>query len=222
LPPLTKAFNYSSVDKSADYREFRELFLKENCVKCRLCECRTQLVLDRGNPQAKIFIIGEAPGAQEDLQGKSFVGRSGKLLDKVMASVGLDTNADTYITNVVKCRPPENRAPFDDEAQTCAPYLDKQLRLMKPEVLVLLGATAYKRMAPERKNFKGDVGTFFDYAGPEGTIRCLSLFHPSYLLYNSKIKGEMFKHVIKLRQFLEEKGIKLKPAPVLEEGKLPF
>jgi len=160
-------------------------------------------VLDRGNPLARVLVIGEAPGAEEDLAGRSFVGRSGKLLDRIMASVGLDTERDMLITNVVKCRPPANRPPRDEEARACAPYLDTQIGLVRPLLLVTLGATAFRRMVPGQE-FSACVGKILDL--PERG-KLLALFHPAYLLYDPRKRDLMREHVRGLRSFLEENAL---------------
>src|SRR5258706_1240223 len=128
------------VFSATTYGEFAKRLKDSACSKCaELCQTRHNIVVDRGNPDTKIVAIGEAPGENEDLQGKAFVGRAGQLLDKIMESIGLDTNEDMLILNVVKCRPPKNRAPTPAEAQNCRPYLDRQLNFVKPSVIVLLG-----------------------------------------------------------------------------------
>src|SRR3989338_3284847 len=122
-----------------DYTSFKKALLKSNCTRCPLSESRTHIVVDRGNPEAKVVMIGEAPGENEDLQGKAFVGRAGRLLDEMMKEIGFDTNQDSLIINVVKCRPPENRAPRSEEVSACNPFLQKQIELIKPKIILLLG-----------------------------------------------------------------------------------
>lgn len=187
-----------------DYAEFRKRLLDQGCTQCCLHENRTNIVVDRGNPDTKILVIGEAPGENEDLQGKAFVGRAGQLLDKIMASIGLDTNKDTLIINVVKCRPPENRAPVEAEAKACRPYLDLQIKLVNPRIILLLGATALKHIIPEKKKFsmEEEAGKFFTHPDfPE--IHFMVLYHPAYLLYDPRKKEPMWQHVKKLKDFLQ-------------------
>ncbi len=193
----------NNVLSSKTYEEFRKNFLAAGCTKCDLHEGRTNLVIDRGNPHTEIVVIGEAPGENEDLQGKAFVGRAGQLLDKIMAAIGLETNKDMLIINVVKCRPPENRAPVAIEAQTCRPYLQRQLELVKPKIILLLGATALKHMIPEKKKFsmEQEAGNFFTDSHYPG-IQFMVLYHPAYLLYDPRKKETMWQHVKKLRDFL--------------------
>ncbi|MBI4051866.1 MAG: uracil-DNA glycosylase, partial [Elusimicrobia bacterium] len=127
----------------SSYADFRRLLAASNCQKCTLRNSRTHIVVDRGNPNAKILVAGEGPGENEDLQGLAFVGRAGQLMDRlVQEEMGLDTNQDFLIANVVKCRPPENRAPQKEEAETCLPFLKKQIELVRPKIILLLGATA--------------------------------------------------------------------------------
>ncbi|MFM7642776.1 MAG: uracil-DNA glycosylase, partial [Cyanobium sp.] len=112
------------------------------CCRCPLATGRQQVVVSRGNPGAALMVVGEGPGAQEDELGLPFVGRAGQLLDQMLASVGIDSNRDAYICNVVKCRPPDNRKPTPDEMGACRPWLLQQISLVNPAVIVLAGATA--------------------------------------------------------------------------------
>ena len=113
-----------------------------SCTKCSLSKERINVVFGRGNPKAKILIIGEGPGQQEDEQGLAFVGRAGKMLDKSFLSVGIDTNMDCYISNIVKCRPPKNRKPKNNEVENCITWLSDQIELINPKIIVLAGSTA--------------------------------------------------------------------------------
>jgi len=121
-----------------------ELLHKEcrKCKECSLAETRTNVVVAKGNPDAKILIIGEGPGEQEDITGFPFVGRAGKMLDSALNSVEIDPLEDCYITNIVKCRPPNNRKPSSEEVQSCIPWLDKQIDFLDPKIIVLAGSTA--------------------------------------------------------------------------------
>jgi DNA polymerase len=188
----------------ATYAGFANALSRSGCRKCSLSSSRTSIVVDRGNPLSKIMVIGEAPGENEDLQGKAFVGRAGKLFDQIMASIQVDTARDMLICNVVKCRPPENRSPRDEEASACAPFLKRQIELVKPSLILLLGATALKRMDPTKKNFSMDeeAGSFFrmnDFPG----ILFMVLYHPAALLYNAKLKPAMREHAKKLKKFID-------------------
>ena len=113
-----------------------------SCLKCSLSSTRINVVFGRGNPNSKLFVIGEGPGQQEDERGLAFVGRAGKMLDSAFSSVGIDTNKDCYISNVVKCRPPNNRKPLVNEVAECIPWLEEQIEMIKPKVVVLAGSTA--------------------------------------------------------------------------------
>lgn len=178
------------------YPDFKTELLRSNCSKCALCESRTRIVPDRGNPEARVMIIGEAPGENEDLQGKTFVGRAGRLLDQMMKDAGFDTDQDSIIVNVVKCRPPENRAPKPDEVKACFPFLARQIELVKPRYILLLGATAMKRLFPEKKNFSmaSQAGNFFtDPKYPD--MELMVLFHPAYILRDPRKKPLMAEHI---------------------------
>ncbi len=181
------------------YTDFKTELIKSNCVKCTLCESRTNIVVDRGNPSAKVMIVGEAPGQNEDLQGKAFVGRAGQLLDQLMKDIGFDTNRDSLIVNVVKCRPPENRAPLPKEAETCFQFLTKQIELVRPKFMLLLGATALKHLLPEKKNFsmESQVGNFFKDPKYPG-VDLMTLYHPAFILRDPRKKPLMVEH---LRRF---------------------
>lgn len=195
----------NDVFTAPDYAAFRERLSESNCQRCPdLSEGRAHIVVDRGNPSSKIVAIGEAPGENEDLQGKAFVGRAGQLLDQIMASIGLDTNQDMLIINVVKCRPPANRPPKPQEAANCLPYLRWQLNNVKPKIIILLGATAVKHFLPDSKDngMKDRVGQFFDVPSFPAT-KFLVLYHPAYLLRDPRKKVEMADHVKALRQWLD-------------------
>ncbi len=185
------------------YGEFAEALRGSGCEACGLCAGRTNIVVDRGNPSAKIMVIGEAPGRNEDLTGRAFVGRGGQLFDRVMSEIGLDTNRDTIICNVAKCRPPDNRPPKPEEAAACRPFLMKQIELVRPEVILLLGATALKHIDPDRrKGAMGDaVGKFFTTPQFPG-VQFMSLYHPAALLYNSKLRPAMAEHLQTVKHFL--------------------
>lgn len=189
---------------SSLYAEFKNNLLEQGCFKCpALCKDRTHIVIDRGTPKSQLIIIGEAPGENEDLSGLSFVGRAGKVLDKVMASVDIDTNQDALILNVVKCRPPKNRPPSFEEAQNCLPYLKKQIELVQPKTIVLLGATAAKHFLPDFKAgfMKQMVGKIFSVKGFEG-IHFLLLYHPAYLLRDPRKMKDMLEHVQNLKNLM--------------------
>ena len=158
----------------------------KGCQRCSLATGRTNVVISRGNPQAHIMIVGEGPGQQEDERGLPFVGRSGQLLDKILAAVRLDTEKDVYICNVVKCRPPGNRTPTTDEAAACKGYLLEQIRLVDPKIILLTGATAMKGLVGEKRGITKVRGQWIEWDGR----LCMPIFHPAYLLRNpSREKG---------------------------------
>ena len=123
---------YNEVLAASSYAEFRKRLIGYNCQRCSRGKARNHIVLDRGNPASKILIVSERPGDNEDIRGEAFVGRSGELLDKIMASIGLDTNHDLLIVNVVKCKTEIDRAPSSQEVEACFPYLRRQIELMHP------------------------------------------------------------------------------------------
>ena len=157
--------------------------LAQQCQACRSCSLalgRQQVVLSRGNPQARLMLIGEAPGAQEDERGQPFVGRSGLLLDQLLAAAGFDSDQDAYIANAVKCRPPGNRKPTTLELAACRPWLQQQIALVQPQVLVLVGATALQAVLGLKGPISQLRGQWQSLAGRA----CMPIFHPAYLLRN--------------------------------------
>jgi len=187
-----------------DYQSFSNILKSSNCTRCELHRGRRNIVVDRGNPEARIMIIGEAPGENEDIMGKAFVGKAGKLLDEIMKAISFETERDMLIANIVKCRPPENRSPLREEVAACVPYLHKQIELIHPRVILLLGAVALKHMIPEKTDFsmEEEAGTCFcsqDYPG----IQFVVLYHPAYLLYDPRKKKVMWEHVKQLEEFLK-------------------
>jgi len=197
----------NSVLAEDSYSRFRQSLAESNCEKCGLCDNRENIVVDRGNHDSSIMVIGEGPGSNEDLQGSAFVGKAGQLLDKIMVAVDLNTNEDMLITNIVKCRPPGNRAPIGAEVEACKPYLDKQIELVNPRVIVLLGATSLKHMDRSKKDFDmaEEAGTFFTLDSYPG-IQFMVLYHPAALLYNARLKPSMWRHVKKLKHYLDSLG----------------
>ncbi|MBM5817394.1 MAG: uracil-DNA glycosylase [Cyanobacteria bacterium K_Offshore_surface_m2_239] len=157
-----------------------------DCRRCPLAAGRQQVVVSRGNPSARLMVIGEGPGAQEDAQGLPFVGRAGQLLDQMLASVGLDSNRDAYICNVVKCRPPDNRKPTPEEMAACRPWLLEQIDHVDPALIVLAGATALEGVLGIRGGITRLRGQWRAGEGEGLAGRWLvPIFHPSYLLRNA-------------------------------------
>lgn len=158
------------------------------CTKCELAEGRTQVVFGAGHPDADLMIVGEGPGQREDEQGIPFVGPSGKLMETLLGEIGLD-RADAYIANVVKCRPPGNRDPKEDEVAACAAYLDRQIDLIKPKVIVALGKPASRRLTGTNKPMGALRGRWSSYRG----VPLMPTFHSAYLLRTPKAKREVWE-----------------------------
>jgi uracil-DNA glycosylase len=163
--------------------------LADACAACRRCalgSSRQQVVVSRGNPRARLMLIGEGPGAQEDASGQPFVGRAGQLLDQMLTSVAIDSNQDAYICNVVKCRPPDNRKPTPGEMAACRPWLEQQIRVVDPAVILLAGATALEGVLGIRGGITRLRGRWHSSDLPPLAGRQLMpIFHPSYLLRNA-------------------------------------
>ena len=174
-----------------------------HCTRCPLHQTRTQVVFDGGNPDAKIFIIGEAPGYDEDKSGKVFVGKSGQLLDKIFAACNFTREKHLYISNILKCRPPGNRTPASEEMAACLPYLEQQINLVDPAIIITLGATALKALLGENMRITRERGSWKLYH----SRLLMPTYHPSALLRNPNLKIdalEDFKKVIlKYRELVE-------------------
>jgi DNA polymerase len=165
-----------------------------DCAACRSCDLaaeRQQVVVSRGNPAARLMLIGEGPGAQEDRAGLPFVGRSGQLLDQLLAAAGIDSNRDAYVANVVKCRPPQNRRPKAAEMAACRPWLNRQIDLVNPALILLVGATALEGVLGTKVGITSLRGQW--RASEIETLRgrrLMPVLHPSYLLrFNSQAPG---------------------------------
>ncbi len=156
-----------------------------NCCLCELGSMRTNAVPGEGNPNARIMFIGEAPGADEDAQGRPFVGRAGQLLDKIITASGL-SREDVFIANILKCRPPDNRDPRAEEIISCLPFLQRQIEIIHPEVIVALGAHAAKSLLNTTKSIGQLRGHFEEYCPGIGQtpIKVMATYHPAYLLRN--------------------------------------
>src|SRR3989339_1914220 len=163
--------------------------LAEKCEKCQLSKGRNKVVFGSGPVPCDLMLIGEAPGADEDLKGEPFIGRAGQLLTKILESVGIKRPDDIYIANTVKCRPPENSAPLATEQEACAPYLAAQIRLVDPKIILLAGSPAVKAILKSDAPMTSIRGRWFKFPGNQD-ISVMPLFHPAYLLRNpSKEKG---------------------------------
>jgi uracil-DNA glycosylase family 4 len=174
-----------------------------NCDRCGLAQTRNHVIFGEGNPNAPILIIGEAPGRDEDMKGRPFVGRSGQLLDKILHACGFNRYQHVFITNIIKCRPPGTRVPSLEEIQICKPYLLQQINLIDPRILILLGATALKSMTGEDQKITKVRGTWINC---ENRL-AMPVYHPSALLRNPALKRdtwEDFKKIVrKYRQIVD-------------------
>lgn len=176
----------NSADAAEAIKELEEIAEEvKRCRKCSLGSLRTNAVPGEGNPKARILFVGEGPGADEDAQGRPFVGRAGKLLDKIITACGLK-RSDVFIANILKCRPPENRDPRADEIINCFPYLQRQIEIINPEVIVALGAPAARTLLNTNKSIGQLRGQFYEYYPGLGSspIKLMATYHTAYLLRN--------------------------------------
>lgn len=183
-------FNQKTEFDDLDYDALHHVCTQ--CTRCVLAETRTTVVVGTGPIPCDLMIIGEGPGEQEDLSGHPFVGRAGQLLTKILESAGIDREKSVYIANTVKCRPPQNRTPLPTEIEACKPYLIRQIQLIKPKILLLLGSPALRTILEETLTITKVRGEWYtadvDYMGQP--LYIMTLFHPSYLLrQQSKEKG---------------------------------
>ncbi|HEY4105612.1 MAG TPA: uracil-DNA glycosylase [Polyangiaceae bacterium] len=182
----------SGAGLSASERRTRLQALAEEirpCTRCRLCEKRTQTVFARGDGSSGVCFVGEGPGADEDAQGLPFVGKAGQLLDRMIEAMGL-TRDEVYVCNIVKCRPPDNRKPEPEEMAACMPYLNEQLELVNPEVIVALGATAVQGLFGTTEGITRMRGKWKTL---HGKIPVMPTFHPAYLLRTPAAKREVWE-----------------------------
>jgi DNA polymerase len=173
----------------------------EGCTRCKLSQGRTNIVLGEGSLTADLVFVGEAPGEEEDIQSRPFVGRSGQLLEKMIQAIGL-TREQVFIANVAKCRPPENRNPELDEIESCSPYLHRQLDVIKPKVIVALGKFASQTLLATETRISDLRGQWFDYRG----VKLIPTYHPAYLLRNPSSKKETWED---FQAVARELGIKI-------------
>jgi uracil-DNA glycosylase family 4 len=170
-----------------------------DCTRCKLHgQGRKQIVFGVGNPDADLMFVGEAPGGDEDIQGIPFVGRAGQLLTKIIEAIGL-TRDDVYIANVIKCRPPQNRNPEQDEVDTCEPFLFRQVDIVKPKVIVALGTFAARTLLRTLDPISRLRGRVYDYRG----AKLIPTFHPAYLLRNPSSKREVWNDMKQVKRLLE-------------------
>ena len=179
--------------------------IKEKCLHCQKCplsKTRTNIVFSGGVPNHKMMLIGEAPGFYEDQKGEPFVGKAGQLLDKILASVGFSRNEHLYICNTLKCRPPENRDPLPEEKEACKEYLEAQINILKPRIILLCGRVAVQSMLDTKQGIIKIRGKWFE--GPNFS-KMMPIYHPSYLLRNdSREKGspkwQMWQDIQEIRR----------------------
>jgi len=177
--------------------------LLENFEGCALKSTATRLVFADGNPQARIMFVGEAPGREEDIEGLPFVGRSGKLLDRMIAAIGLD-RSNVYIANVIPWRPPGNRTPTPQETQICLPFIQRQIELVNPDVLVTLGNPSTQTLLSTREGIMKTRGRWIDYDTGTRTIRAIATFHPAYLLRSPSYKRMSWQDLRAIAKALAE------------------
>ncbi len=170
----------------------------EDCRDCPLAAGRTRVVFGEGNPRARVMLVGEGPGREEDRQGRPFVGAAGRLLDKILASVGF-SRPEVFIANVVKCRPPENRAPREEESQACFPKLTEQIQAIKPQIIILLGATALRAFSGPAARITRDRGVWQEHLG----AKVMPTFHPAALLRDPGKKRPVWEDMKAVRACYE-------------------
>ena len=171
-----------------------------NCKKCGLCETRNNVVFGMGNPNAKVLFIGEGPGENEDLQGKPFVGRGGMLLDKMLSVVDLSRDKNIYIANMVKCRPPKNRDPEETELAACRPWLEEQIRIIDPKIIVCLGRVSAIRFIDPNFKVTKEHGQFIE---KDGRL-VMGTFHPAAILRNPNQKPAAMEDFFALQEKIRE------------------
>ncbi len=177
--------------------------LENNCLickKCPLCETRTNVVFGEGNTSSKVMFVGEGPGEQEDLQGKPFVGRSGKLLDKMLEEIGLSRKKNIYIANIVKCRPPKNRDPLPEEQKQCMDWLRSQFVLINPKIIVTLGKIAATSMIKPDLKITKEHGSIYK----KKDILMMATFHPAALLRDPSKVNLAKQDFIKLKYLINK------------------
>jgi uracil-DNA glycosylase len=177
--------------------------LLENFDGCALKSTATRLVFADGNPAARIMFVGEAPGREEDIEGLPFVGRSGKLLDRMIAAIGLD-RSKAYIANVIPWRPPGNRTPTPQETQICLPFIQRQIELVDPDILVTLGNPSTQTLLSTREGIMKTRGRWFDYDTGSRVIRAMATFHPAYLLRSPSYKRMAWQDLRAIARALEQ------------------
>ncbi|MEG6508784.1 uracil-DNA glycosylase [Methyloligella sp. 2.7D] len=203
-PPVNTGTAVSLQEVQAKAKTLAELeALVQEFEGCPLKRTAKNTCFSRGSDTAKVMLIGEAPGRDEDMQGKPFVGRAGQLLDKMLAAIGLDESS-VYITNTVYWRPPGNRTPTPEEISSCAPFLKHQISLLQPKLLVLLGGAAAKSMLQRSEGIMRLRGRWIDYQGIDGPIPAMATLHPAFLLRNSAAKRQAWQDLLMVKQALDK------------------
>jgi uracil-DNA glycosylase len=197
LPVVAGPSLFESIEKIAGDSLLKTREDLGECTRCKLHSTRHKIVFGDGNPKAELVFVGEGPGADEDAQGLPFVGRAGKLLTQMIEAMGLQRK-DVYICNVVKCRPPENRQPEEDEVKACSPFLMRQIDVIAPKVIVCLGAVAAKTLLQTNRGISQFRGEWLEFRGR----KLLATYHPAYLLRNPPAKSEVWKDLQKVMAVL--------------------
>ncbi len=170
------------------------------CTRCGLARTRNNVVPGMGVEHPEVLVIGEGPGHDEDMQGLPFVGKAGVLLDRMLAAIGLDRKTNCYISNIVKCRPPENRNPMPDEQASCFSFLEAQVHILKPKMILCMGKIAIEKLTGQTVSINAQHGEFFEYNG----IPVMPTYHPSALLRNEELKRPAWEDLKKFKRRLDE------------------
>ena len=170
------------------------------CTRCGLARTRNNVVPGMGVEHPDVLVIGEGPGQDEDMQGLPFVGKAGVLLDRMLAAIGLDRKTNCYIANIVKCRPPENRNPLPDEQSACFGFLESQIHILKPKMILCMGKIAIEKITGQTVSINAQHGEFFEYNG----IPVMPTYHPSALLRNEELKRPAWEDLKKFKRHLDE------------------
>ena len=197
----TKAHSAPSQDSLAQLEHDVKAF-----TGCPLKKTAINTVFSDGNPNADIMLIGEAPGADEDRQGKPFVGMSGQLLTKAFQAAGFQRDRDLYITNTVFWRPPGNRRPTAEELKVCLPFTERHIALVQPKLIILVGGTAVKALLNKAEGVTKLRGQWFDYASPhlKTSIKMTAIYHPAYLLRSPGKKKDMWQDLLRIKKFIKK------------------
>jgi DNA polymerase len=198
IEPISSTNDVANPIANLSWQELRQCVA--DCQACSLHKTRTQTVFGIGNQQTDILFVGEAPGANEDLQGEPFVGRAGKLLDAMLLAIGLK-RADIYIANILKCRPPNNRDPQPEEVALCTPYLQRQMQLLQPKLIVALGRIAAHYLLATTTALGKLRGHIHHYSNEK--IPLLVTYHPAYLLRSPREKAKAYEDMLKIKSYLQ-------------------